>query len=121
MKRLLFAIACLVGLSGTALAQAPQMRGTLNGSVAITTGNTFQSILAAPTGGTRRLSLTIQNNQTTTDNCWLFMGATASATKATSILLAPGQSYTRYYPYIPSDNIAATCASTSDTLYVDTQ
>jgi len=67
-----------------------------------------------------RRSLTIQNNNIS-DNCWLFIGANASATKGTSILLTPGQSYTRYYPYIPSDNISATCATTNDTLYIDTQ
>jgi len=92
---------------------------TTNGSVVIATGNTYQTVLAALSGfGTRR-SLTIQNNNLT-DNCWVFIGA-AAATKGTSILLLPGGSYTRYSPYIPSDAIQATCATTSSTLYVDTQ
>lgn len=119
MKRLLVAIAFLIGLSGAALAQT--VAATTNSSAVIATGNTFQSVLAAVAAppATRR-SLTIQNNNAT-DSCWVFVGATASATKGTSILLLPGGSYTRYSPYIPSDNIAGTCATTSDTLYVDTQ
>jgi len=120
MKRLLFALACLVGLSGAASAQAPQMRATVNGSVTIATGNTFQQVLAAATAATRRNSLTIQNNNTNGDNCWLFIGSGA-ATKATSILLGQGGSYQRYAPYIPSDVIQATCLTTSDSLYVDSQ
>jgi hypothetical protein len=118
MKKFLVFLALL--FASPAFAQAPQQRTTVNGSVVIATGNTFQTALAAPTGGARRLSLTIQNNNAT-DSCWIYIGATASATKGTSILLLAGGSYTRYYPYIPADNIAATCASTSDTLYVDTQ
>jgi hypothetical protein len=92
---------------------------TTNSSVVITTGNTFQQVLAAPVANPRN-SLTIQNNNAS-DACWVYVGPTASATKGTSIQLAAGQSYTRYIPYIPSDVIAATCATTSDTLYVDTQ
>lgn len=90
---------------------------TLNGSVVITVGNTFQVALAA---GVRR-SLTIQNN-TASDSCWVYIGA-GSATKAASIILdtTHGTSYTRYFPYVPDDVIQVTCATTSDTVYVDTQ
>lgn len=95
-------------------------RATVNGSVTITTGNTFQTVLPSNYGtATQRQALTIENNNTA-DNCWLFIGA-AAATKATAILLLPGGSYTRYWPFVPSDAIQATCASNSDTLYVDTQ
>ena len=119
MKRLLVAgIALLLCLPAQAQ-QAPLNLGTVNGSIVIAAGNTFQQALAAVTGNKRR-SLTIQNNNAA-DNCWLYVGPTASATKGTSLLLLPGGSYTRYYPYIPNDNIAATCATTADTLYVDTQ
>jgi hypothetical protein len=100
--------------------QSSQMLGTVNASVVIATGNTFQQVLAAATKATKRNSLTIQNNNAT-DACWVYVGPTASATKGTALQLAAGQSYTRYYPYVPSDVIAATCATTSDTLYVDTQ
>lgn len=95
----------------------PMNLATLNSSAVITAGNTFQTVLAQKAN---RQSLTVQNNQTTTDNCWVFVGG-GSATKATSILLPPGQAFTRYFPYVPSDAIQATCATTSDTLYVDTQ
>jgi hypothetical protein len=90
---------------------------TTNRSVTITLGSTFQTIL---TGGSQRRSVTIENNNTNTDNCWLFVGS-ASATTGTGILLLPGGSYSRYWPYVPSDVIQGTCASTNDTLYVDTQ
>jgi hypothetical protein len=48
-------------------------------------------------------------------------GVLGSATKGISILLLPGGSYTRYYPYVPADAIHATCTTTNDTLYIDTQ
>ncbi len=121
MRRLIGAAGILLLASLPAAAQSTTA-ATINGSVVIATGNTFQQILpalGAPPAARR--SLTIQNNQTTTDNCWIFVGPTASATKGTSILLPPAQAYTRYFPYVPSDNIAGTCASSSDTLYVDTQ
>lgn len=104
-------------------ASAQTNAATTNGSVTIAAGNTFQQVLAAlgALPAVPRHSLTIQNNNTNGDNCWLFIGPTGSATKATSILLGQGGSYQRYSPYIPSDNIAATCTTTSDTLYVDTQ
>lgn len=114
----------LFALVGVMPATAQQNRTTQNGSVVIATGNTFQTILAA----NPRFTLTIQNNQTSTDNCWIAFGAVngttitaGNATKAESILLQPGQSYTRFGVYVPSDAIQGTCASTSDTLYVDTQ
>jgi hypothetical protein len=102
---------------------------TINGSVTIVTGNTFQQVLAATTFTVdqQRKSLTIENNNTS-DNCWIAFGAVggaaitaANATKAESILLLPGGSYQRYFPYVPSDAIIGTCASNSDTLYIDTQ
>jgi hypothetical protein len=108
--------------AGIVSAHAQTNAATTNGSISITTGNTFQQALAAlGVSPANRRSLTIENNNTNGDNCWVFIGPTASATKGTSILLTPGGSYTRYFPYVPSDNIAATCVTTSDTLYVDTQ
>lgn len=94
---------------------------TLNSSATITAGNTFQQVLPSIFGTTtRRQSLTIQNNNTTTDNCWVHIGS-GTPTTANSIVLASGQAYTRYWPYVPSDAIQATCATTSDTLYLDNQ
>jgi hypothetical protein len=117
MKRLI--AACLFLAISTIAAFAQTVATTTNGSVTITTGSTFQTVLSAITNNNQRRSLTIQNNNAT-DSCWLFIGS-GSATKATSMLLLAGQPYTRYYPYIPADAIQATCATTSDTLYVDYQ
>lgn len=122
LRRLAALLAIVLLLSDAALAQLAVQGSTLglsttNSSVTITTGNSFQTVLAASTS---RRSLTIQNNNTNTDNCWVFIGS-GTATKATSIILSAGGSYQRYWPNIPSDTIQATCASTSDSLYVDTQ
>lgn len=129
MKRLaLIALLTLFGaVSAGAQGVYPTTAVTTNGSVVITTGSTFQAVLAAvavnPVNPIRH-SLTIQNNNTTTDNCWITFGTgitAGNATKAKSILLTPGQAFTRYYPYIPSDEIEATCATNGNSLYVDTQ
>lgn len=96
-------------------------RATVNTPVVIGAGNTFQTILSSNFGTkTQRQSLTVENNNTNTDNCWIFIGS-GTATKATAILLLPGGSYTRYWPFVPSDAIQATCATTSDTMYLDNQ
>ena len=113
---LVAAFSCLSACRSSAQSNAP----TTNLSVTIATGNVFQSVIGLGAGASSRRSLTVENNNTT-DNCWLFLGTTASATKAKSIVLGPGGSYQRYYPYVPNDNVAVTCATSGDTLYVDTQ
>lgn len=122
MRRSLLALAfALIGASLIAPVKAQTIAAvTVNGSVVIVTGNTFQTVLSGVTGTTQLRSLTMQNNNTNGDSCWIYVGA-GSPTKGTSILLMPGGSYTRYYPYVPSDPIKATCTTTADTLYVDTQ
>lgn len=122
MRRLL-AGALLAALAWPAMAQTPVNIPTVNRSVTISSGNVFQTVVAATASTTdyNRKSLTLQNNNTNNDSCWVFIGALGSATKQTSILLAPGGSYQRYMPYIPSDAINATCATSNDTLYIDTQ
>lgn len=117
MKRFAAILFALL-LAGPAVAQSIVAQ-TTNSSVAITAGGTFQTILAAVTQNNQRRSLTISNNNAT-DSCRLFIGS-GTATVGNSIMLLPGGSYTRYYPYIPSDAIQATCTTTADTLYVDTQ
>lgn len=104
-----------------AFSGAPVNRSTLNSSAVIAAGGTFQTVLASNFNtAVQRQALTIQNNNTSTDNCWIFLGS-GSATVARSILLTPGGSYQRYWPFVPSDAIQATCASNGDTLYVDAQ
>lgn len=127
MHRILAAVILLaLWLTSPAFGQATVAQ-TTNSSVVITTGNTFQTVLAAVTANSQRKSLTIQNNNAS-DACWITFGKIGStvitfgnAAKATSIQLAAGQAYTRYYPYIPNDEIEATCATSSDTLYIDSQ
>ena len=77
-------------------------------------------LLAAGSASNPRRSLTIQNNNTNGDSCWLFIGS-GSASEGTAILLQTGIPYARYYPYVPSDELQVTCASTSDTIYADVQ
>lgn len=126
----------LVVVLGVASAQAQSAVPTDNWSVSITVGNTYQLVQSA---NNARRSLTIQNNNATTDNCFLnidgsVVAANTTATTVTttgskqsvtaakaSILLQPGQAYTRYYPYVPSGPIVATCASNGNSLYVDIQ
>lgn len=128
-------------VTGSPVQGVAQYRGTLNGSVKITTGLTYQLVLASLIGtSTVRQSLTIQNNQSAgTDVCFLIIGTTqvtpATTTTSTnitiagntvtagqaSIVLSPGQAYTRYFPYVPSDAIFGTCTTTADSLYIDTQ
>jgi hypothetical protein len=126
MKKLFLIAALLLlpNLASAEIAEIAKTAPTYNLSAFITSGNTFQTILPAQAG---RRSLTIQNNNAS-DACWITFGSiagvaitAANATKSTSISLAAGQSYTRYYPYIPSDEIEGTCAAGGDTLYIDTQ
>lgn len=132
MKRFLLTILlwALIGVSpsfaqnnpsGQLVQGSVQNKRTVNGSVVIASGNTFQNILTSVAGTSNyRSSITIQNNNTNTDNCFIFIGS-GTATAGTSIKLSAGGSYQRYWPNVPSDLIQATCDSTSDTLYVDTQ
>lgn len=115
--------ACLFALWLISPASAQTVAQTTRVPTAITTGNTFQTILPAVTSNNQRKSLQIQNNNAT-DSCWVDygIGVTAgNASKANAILLLPGASFTRYTPYIPADEIEATCATTADTLRVDSQ
>lgn len=88
-----------------------------NSSAVIVTGNTFQQVLTA---NTSRLALTISNNNAS-DDCWIYLGAAGSATKAAAILLAAKALVQWNTLIIPSSAVQATCATSSDTLYIDTQ
>lgn len=120
MKKLLLSGVMLLGLMGAALADnTPGQATTIDHSITVATANTFQTILGVNAYPTLpRLALTIENNNIT-GNCWIFLHSTV-ATKALSILLSPGQPYTRYFPYVPADAIQGTCDTNGNTLYVDT-
>jgi hypothetical protein len=94
---------------------------TVNGSVTLNATATYTQLLPATAlNSFARRSLTIQNNNTNGDLCWIFIGS-AAPTTPTSIQLAQGIPYQRYFPYVPNDKISGTCASTGDSIYVDTQ
>src|SRR5579859_2096961 len=125
-RKILAALLLCVGSFDTAFAQSAAP--VTNWSVSIATGLTYQTITAKQGG---RKSLTIQNNNTNTDNCWInddglivatnttstsvtpATGVAITAAKA-SILLTPGLSYTRYYPLIPNGPIVGTCTNAAD-------
>jgi len=141
MLRKLIAAACLALLGWLPMEGAFAQTNTATTTAApikITTGLTYQQVMPLVQSNNRH-SISIQNNNAT-DNCeliivgagspWLAGDTTATSRTINSvsmtgaqasILLLPGGSYTRYYPFIPSDQILGTCASTGDSLYVDTQ
>lgn len=122
---LVFAPLAAYGQSATPVTGIPNNKTTINRSVSIASGTVFQAILSK---GSYK-SITIQNNNTNTDNCWITFGTTTGGTLITagnatvgeSIILAPGQGYSRFFPSILFDEVEATCTNTNDTLYVDTQ
>jgi hypothetical protein len=121
IRRFLIAAFCAL-LSTPLLAQTyngvtvqPQPKSTVNASVTITAGNTFQIALAANTSGTRQ-QLVLENNNAT-DKCWFYLGS-GTATTANSAVLLAGGSMTFAGPVMPNDQIQVTCASTSDTFWI---
>jgi hypothetical protein len=108
------AIALLLG--SAAFAQTPP--ASTNKVVTIGIGNKFQQVLAS--SGTELRMLRISNNNANGDSCWVFVGS-SQASKEGSYEVSPGEEYLRYPPFVPSDAIQATCASSSDTLYVEYQ
>jgi hypothetical protein len=113
-------IACLLSFSPTfaqRISQATVPPASTQSSVTITTGNTFQVVLAPSAA---RRTLRISNNNTNGDSCWVFVGS-GRASKEASYPVLPGEEYVRYWPFAPSDAIQATCASSSDTLDVEYQ
>jgi len=109
-------LAIVLLLESTAFAQTPP--APTDTVVTIATGNKFQQILAA--SGTQLRMLRISNNNTNGDSCWVFVGS-GRASKEGSYTVPPGNEYLRYPPFVPSDTIQATCASSSDTLDVEYQ
>jgi hypothetical protein len=132
--RKVLALLALLAATPAAAQQVSQLP-TFNQSIAITAANTFQLI----SSGTQAMrSLTIQNNNTNTDSCWIEVsglvtagmttasavtipGKPASTAAKVSILLPPGISYGRYQVHAPTGPIVGTCVAAGDTLYVDWQ
>jgi hypothetical protein len=108
------AIALLLGPA--AFAQTPP--ASTHTVVTIATGNKFQQVLAS--SGTKRRMLRISNDNTNGDSCWVFVGS-SQALKEASYAVPPGKEYLRYPPFVPTDAIQATCATSSDTLDVEYQ
>jgi hypothetical protein len=86
--------------------------------VTIATGNSFQQVVGSNSSATERQALIIQNTNTNGDTCWVFFGGN-KASKEKSVILDSGGSYVRYWPFVSSEAMQATCASTSDALYVE--
>src|SRR5665213_1167354 len=109
MNKTIAALVMIAFMGGPASAQFSVVDAiTTNRSATITTGNTFQTVLAKQ----QLRSLTIQNNNAT-DNCWVEFGVgitAGNASSAKAIMLSPGQAFTRYFPYVPFDEIEGTCA-----------
>jgi hypothetical protein len=101
---------------------AQQPPASTKTSVTIVTGNKFQKILPEnDTGKDRRAALIIDNNNTNGDSCWVFVGTGRASQEKSDKVLAPGERYVRYWPFVPSDEVQATCASSSDTLSIEYQ
>lgn len=86
------------------------VRGTTQ-ALTVTTGNTFQQVFAA---NSSRLSATIQNPADATETLYVNIGdALGSATKARSIQLSPGGSYSAAgNGTVEQGNINVTAAAT---------
>src|SRR5262249_30557936 len=62
---------------------------------------------------TERQALIIKNDNSNGDSCWVFFGSDKPS-KEKSVIVASGDSYVRYWPFVSSDAMQATCASSSD-------
>ena len=122
MKKLL--IALLICLPTLGQAQSPvitQAYGvtTKNSSSTIGSTGVFQSLWAATVLPQRRAACTVQNNGTHT--MYVFFGPIASATTATSITLAAGQSVTCNTTGSTLQDQVSITGTTSDAFYAAQQ
>jgi hypothetical protein len=89
-----------------------------NNLFTIATGNAFQQLTGPNVSTTERQALIIKNDNSNGDSCWVFFGNNKPS-KEKSVIVASGDSYIRYWPFVSSDAMQATCASSSDALYVE--
>jgi hypothetical protein len=86
--------------------------------ITIVTANSFQRVLPPnKADAPQRRTFTMENTNTNGDSCWIYLGSESASKEASQKIIA-GQSYVRYWPFVPSDGAQATCASSSDTLVV---
>ena len=135
ISRLLAGAAVALALAAPAHAQSPGNIPTQPFPQNIAVPGTFQLLFAA---GVSKKSLTIENNNTsgTPPVCSILIGgpwqvgdtlATSRSVNGNTVTAAQGsialtstQSYTRYQPFIPSDQFLITCAA-AGSVYVDIQ
>lgn len=113
------AVACLLWsppIFAQQTSQAPSAQQPTDTLVTIATGNKFQQILPENNSGKDRRALVIENKNTNGDSCWVFVGTGEASKEESDQILAPGDEYIKYWPFVPADEIQATCASSSDTL-----
>lgn len=126
--RLIAAAAIYAALVAGACAQTTPLSSTPK-SKSIASGLTFQLLADS---ANRRVIEIENNNTTSTENCWVLVGGPWQAGDTTASvrsidgasitaskdawLLQPGGSFTRYYPYIPSDPILVTCTNAGDSV-----
>lgn len=115
MRKLALVLCLLVwpAAAQTTMKTLPSARVSVPITGSITTGNTFQSILAADSN---RTACAIQN--TSADTMYFYVGPTASASKAASIQVATNGVFycsNQGGTIVATDNIAVTTTTTSDT------
>ena len=91
-------VACLLLSSPIFAQQTPASTKTL---VTIVTGNKFQQILPENNTGKDRRALIIDNRNTNGDNCWVFVGTGQASKEESDKVLAPGDEYVKYWPFVP--------------------
>jgi hypothetical protein len=74
----------------TPVVTQPYGANSNNQSSTITVTNTFQQVFPASTGNTGRSSCTIQNNSAS-NNMFVYFGPIANATTGASVTIVPGQ------------------------------
>lgn len=87
-----------------------------NASTTVASTNVFQSLWAA---NANRGSCTIENNSS--DTIWVFFGPIASATKATSVQLAAGQSVNCDSAHVVSTDQVSITGTSGDTFFAQQQ
>lgn len=108
--------AIVAGYLTPPIATKPSAAPTTIVTGSIVSGLVFQQIV---TSNAARLSFEYQNDSS--DPCYIFYGATASATTTTSLKVPANSYYGRTTGSIPSDGIQTTCTTTADLFWATVQ